>query len=289
MRGPGAAGTGSPIGATAGRGSYNVRTIAASTAREIERLRAQVELFWPSESHAYRALGLADGLSVVELGCGPGFLLEKLRTEFRGLDITGLEIDEFLASRARSHLDDLGFTDVRLVVDSIDDSGLEDSSFDFAIARLVLEHLPAPLRAVREVRRILKPGGTAIFVDNDFDLHLITYPHIEELQDLYGAYCRLRFAEGGNPKIGRELPRLLRDAGFADLRFSAISAHSTISGDDAFLRSEGIGIPARLVRRGYLSSGALGRIMGRWQEMLRRDDHVIVRQLYMASGRNIED
>lgn len=275
--------------ATSERGSYNVRTIAGSVGREIERLRAQVELFWPSESAQYRALGLADGQCVAELGCGPGFLLEKLGTEFRSLNLTGLELDEFLVSRARSHLDERGLADVRLVAGSITESGLDDSSFDFAIARFVLEHLPNPQDAVDEVRRILKPGGTAVFLDNDFDLHPITYPHIEELRDLYGAYCQLRSAEGGNPKIGRELPRLLRNAGFADLRFSVISAHSAISGDDVFLRSEGIGIPAQLVRRGYLSSSTLGRIMEQWQRLLRADDHVIVRQLHMASGQKSRD
>ncbi len=75
-------------------------------------------------------------------------------------------------------------------------TGMEDNTFDFAISRLVLEHLPDPTKAIKEIYRILKPGGKVILVDNDFEMHIMTYPHVSGLRELYDAYCQARFAEG---------------------------------------------------------------------------------------------
>jgi ubiquinone/menaquinone biosynthesis C-methylase UbiE len=268
-------------------GSYDVRTIAANTRREVDRLHAQVDLFWAAEERVYEDLRLADAHSVVELGCGPGFLLAKLRAHFGVPRVVGLELDELLVSHAQRHLADLGFDDVEVVTGSITRTGFPDSSFDFAVSRLVLEHVPDPDAALRETYRILRPGGTAIFVDNDFDMHVITHPAIPELRDLYDAYCRLRTVQGGNPQIGRLLPGLMRAAGLTNIGFTVIAAHNVITGDEIFLRSEGIGIPSRLVREGYLSSSTLGRIMTSWRDMLRHENHAIVRQLYVAYGKKL--
>lgn len=79
-----------------------------------------------------------------------------------------------------------------------------DNSFDFVIARMVLEHLPNPLDAVKEVYRVLKTAEKGVFIDNDFDMHLRAHPDIAELTELYEAYCRCRVSDGGNPRIGRE-------------------------------------------------------------------------------------
>jgi len=167
---------------------------------------------------------------------------------------------------------------------SLMDTGLAANSFDFAIMRLVLEHLPDPVGAVQEVLRLVKPGGRAIFVDNDFSMHIMTHPPITELRELYDAYCRSREAEGGNPRIGRELPALLKRGGFSKVDFEVICAHSEVVGDEQFLASEGIGIPSQLVRDGFLSSRVLAKIAVEWRNMLKTPQHAILRQLYLASG-----
>jgi SAM-dependent methyltransferase len=264
--------------------SYDISRVAGSTEGEIDRLGAQVDLFANIEMPLYQRFGLTSGMSVVELGCGPGFLLERLRDTVPALRLTGLEIDELLVKRADALLWD-NDVPVKVVQGRIEDTGFLDEEFDFAISRLVLEHLPDPMRALREVLRVLRPGGTAVFVDNDFAMHVLTYPHIPELEALYDAYRRARRDEGGNPTIGRQLPALLRAAGYEDVRFDVLSAHSQVVGKDAFLRSEGSGIPRKLVQDGYLDSSTMARLAVGWRKMLRRDDHAIVRQLYAAAGR----
>lgn len=269
------------------QGSYQIQTIAGNVDLEINRLKAQVELFWDKELKHYIEFGLNDRMSIVEMGSGPGFVTEKISRNFPNIKITAIEIDSLLVDYAKNYLAENHFDQCEVLQKSIMETGLPENTFDFAITRLVLEHLPDPVNAVREVFRILKPGGKAVFVDNDFEKHIITYPHIPELRELYDAYCQARYAEGGNPKIGRQLPNILKKGGFSKVDFEVISAHSEILGDEVFLKSEGIGIPSQLVHTGFLSSKVLAKISIEWRKMLKSEDHLITRQLYIAVGEKL--
>jgi ubiquinone/menaquinone biosynthesis C-methylase UbiE len=264
--------------------SYNVHQVAANANNEVQRLRAQVDNFWPKELRCLRQFGLADGMRVLECGSGPGYFIEKMLTEFPTLHATGVEIDPFLVARSKEELGKFGPDRHRVLEGSILAIPFEDDTFDFVMARLVLEHLPDPVAAAREMRRVLKPGGKVVVIDNDFDLHLRSYPEIPELRDLYEAYCSARVSQGGNPRIGRQLPVVLADAGFSDVDLEIVVSHNRLVGDHAFLRSEGSGIPAQLVKEGFLSRDALDRLADRWHRALQQPDHCLVRQLYVAAG-----
>jgi ubiquinone/menaquinone biosynthesis C-methylase UbiE len=269
------------------QGSYQIKTIASHVETEIKRLKAQVDLFWDKELKHYIEYGLRDGIRIVELGSGPGFITEKVLDKLPEAYITAVEIDPFLVEYAQNYLSKKNRNQYEVLEKSIMETGLAENMFDFAIIRLVLEHLPDPVNAVREVYRILKPGGRAIFVDNDFNMHIMTHPHVPELSELYDAYCQSRFAEGGNPRIGRELPGILKEGGFSKVDFEVISAHSEIVGEEIFLKSEGMSIPAKLVCDGFLSSKVLANISVGWRNMFKSKKHAILRQLYMAVGEKI--
>lgn len=269
-------------------GSYQIQTISSHIDLEISRLKAQVDLFWPGEWMKYREFGMDDGMAVVELGSGPGHVTQKLLQSLTDASVTAVEIDPLLVAQSSRQLEAyVSAGSCKIVEGSIMETGLPDNTFDFAITRLVLEHLPDPLGAVKEIYRILKPGGRAMFIDNDFDMHVMTYPRVPELRELYDAYCRSRSDEGGNPRIGRELPGLLKRGGLENIRFEILAAHSDIMGTELFARSEGIGIPAKLVRDGYLSSKVLGQLSLHWRDMLRHENCTIIRQLYMAAGEKL--
>lgn len=266
--------------------SYQINSVSGDVKVEINRLKAQIELFWNKELKHYIEFGLSDGMSLVELGSGPGFATEKLLLAFPNLKITAVEIDSLLINYAKDYLSQKHLEQCEIIQNSIMKTGLADNSFDFAVTRLVLEHLPDPVNAVREIYRILKPGGKAVLVDNDFAIHIVTYPDVR-LRELYDAYCESGYSKGGNPKIGRELPILLKAGGFTNIDFEIICAHSEIVGDEKFLKSEGIGIPSRLVSDGFLSSKVLGRISVDWRNMIKSESHCIMRQLYMAVGKKL--
>ncbi|MBC9795153.1 class I SAM-dependent methyltransferase [Sinomicrobium weinanense] len=88
----------------------------------------------------------------------------------------------------------------------------EDNSFDFVLCNHVLEHIPDDTRAMQELYRILKPGGTGIFQipqdlgrETTFEDDSITDP--KERAAIFGQYDHVRV-------YGRDYFNKLRDIGF---------------------------------------------------------------------------
>jgi ubiquinone/menaquinone biosynthesis C-methylase UbiE/acyl carrier protein len=264
--------------------AYKINDFSLNAQNEIDRLEAQVELFWEKELMFYKMFGLSEGMEIVECGCGTGIVGRKLLHAFPGCRITAFDIDPLLVETAKQNALRWNLKNYEVFERPIIKTELPDDKYDFAITRLVLEHLSNPTQAIEEVYRILKFGGKAIFVDNDFEFHMRTYPDLPELKDLYEAYCRARQDDGGNPKIGRQLPNLLRRSGFYYVDMHIVNAHSTIIGDNIFLKSEGSGIPAKLIKDGYLSGDLFSSIAKKWANILRSDEHSIFRQLFLCVG-----
>lgn len=267
--------------ATPVEGSYNLSSFAADVDGEIHRLNAQVDLFWNQELPLYQRLGMHDGMRLLDCGCGSGYVLKKLQSVFPAMQCTGIEIEEPLVALAKNTLTENGSQILQRPITAL---GLPDESFDFVISRLVLEHLPDPPAALREVLRVLKVGCRAVFIDNDFDLHERTWPDSPALGNLYDAYRRARRADGGNPCIGRQLPSLMKMAGFTGVDLHILAAHNQVVGDKAFLKAEGAGIASQLVKTGHLAADTLDAVAGQWHSMLKSPDHAIFRMLFAVVG-----
>jgi ubiquinone/menaquinone biosynthesis C-methylase UbiE/acyl carrier protein len=270
-----------PPRATPVEGSYNLSRFAADIDAEIQRLNAQVDLFWNQELPLYRRLGMQNGMNLLDCGCGSGYVLKKLQEVLPGMRCTGIEIEETLVALAKKTMAGNG---TQIFQQPITALGFPEQSFDFVISRLVLEHLPDPLAALKEVLRVLKAGCRAVFVDNDFDLYERTWPDSPALGDLYDAYRRARRADGGNPCIGRQLPSLMKKAGFTGVDLHILAAHNQVVGDRAFLKAEGPGIAAQLVKTGHLAAETLDAVSEQWRSMLTSPDHAIFRLLFAVVG-----
>lgn len=264
-------------------GSYQLSTFSTSVKAEMKRLDSQIDLFWQKERFFYRKFNIGNHLHIIDLGCGTGHLIHKLSLEYPLSKFTGVEQDPLLVQAAISRLQNNSSV-VQIINSSIEKFDSQSEKFDIAILRLVLEHVPDPLLVLKKIRSILKPEGRIIVIDNDFEYHLSTFPHIEELKDLYKAYRESRIQDGGDPCIGRRLPDLLKQAGFSQIDLEIFSAHSQIVGDSPFLNSEGGGIPTRLAKNGFLQESVLNSLVKKWKEMLMDPHHCLIRQLFAASG-----
>jgi SAM-dependent methyltransferase len=97
-------------------------------------------------------------VDVLELGCGAGDLsLELLR---RGARLTALDVSPRMVERARSRTAGGSF-----VVAPAEETGLPDASFDLVVGKWVLHHVDVAAAAA-ETRRLLAPGGRAVFFEN---------------------------------------------------------------------------------------------------------------------------
>ncbi len=111
-------------------------------------------------------------------------------------------------------------TNVRFEVISIYELPFPDGSFDAAFSNRVLEHLREPVRALAELRRVLRPGGIAGVRDVDIGGFLLT-PETPLLQQWFSLTERVRQHNGANFYIGRHHRRLLLEAGFVRAEASA--------------------------------------------------------------------
>jgi amino acid adenylation domain-containing protein len=265
-------------------GSYQLNSFTENKDSEVRRLQYQVNLFFEKEFEIYEKSGLRNGMKIIECGSGPGFLIKSILNRLPECDATALEIDPFLVSVLRENSIENGtkLFDVRHA--SIYDTQLPDNTFDFAITRLVFEHLQKPFDALRELKRILKPGGKLVVVSNDFAYHILTYPVIPELDEMYRAYCDSRFSEGGNPLVGRQMPAYMIKEEFSYVKFEVLCVHSDIVGDKALLQAENVNISKSLVTEGFLKKETLDALAENWYKMLQDPDHVIYRQLFVISG-----
>jgi ubiquinone/menaquinone biosynthesis C-methylase UbiE len=116
---------------------------------------------------AYVAALLGDvppGATVLEVGAGTGYITAIVAA--LGYQVLGFDLSEAMLARARTTLARQGLDQrVRLWQGDAESVNLPDASVDAVISRWVLWTLPDPRAALAEAARLLKPGGTAAFID----------------------------------------------------------------------------------------------------------------------------
>ena len=131
----------------------------AGAAGEWDRLRE--ELYGTSFGRDAAMALLPSTWTVADLGCGTGLQAADL-ARFVAKVIAVDNSDAMLAA-ARARTRDLPHVEVR--EGDLEALPIEDGTCDAAVCVLVLTYLPEPAAAVREMRRVLKPGGRAVVVD----------------------------------------------------------------------------------------------------------------------------
>jgi SAM-dependent methyltransferase len=129
-------------------------TLLAETAGRLPRVRRLATYLYDVELHPWVAGG-----RLLEVGCGAGRYLQLMRA--LGWSVVGVDTSPEAIRVAR---DVVG---LEAHVGDVRDLGLDDASFDAVTLAHTLEHVPEPVEALRELRRVTRPGGRlAIVVPN---------------------------------------------------------------------------------------------------------------------------
>jgi ubiquinone/menaquinone biosynthesis C-methylase UbiE len=166
---------------------------------------------------------LRPGMRLVDCGCGPGSITVDLARAVEPGEVTGIDIREDALDQGRALARERGIANVAFQAASVYQLPFASGAFDAAFACAVLQHLADPSAALREVRRVLKPGGVIGILDGS-SMTTFRYP----ANPLLEKWDRLRALEReyttGRPSDALALRALLRAAGFARSQASALMA-----------------------------------------------------------------
>ncbi|MER6780443.1 MULTISPECIES: methyltransferase domain-containing protein [unclassified Streptomyces] len=175
-----------------------------------------------ANSAAYLIGELRPGMSVLDVGCGPGTITADLAELVApGGRVTAVDAARDVLEQAAQYVAERGLTDaVAFATADVHALDFPDDSFDVVHAHQVLQHVGDPVRALREMRRVCRPGGIVAARDADYAA-MTWYPAEPGLDEWQALYRRVARANGGEPDAGRRLLSWARAAGFTQVASSA--------------------------------------------------------------------
>lgn len=191
------------------------------------------DLSWRRRAVQLSRMG-PDGRAL-DVGTGTGdFALALLAHAPPSASVTGVDISRGMLAIAARRAERAGVGDrYNRLIASVEALPFADGTFDRATAGFVIRNVGDIPTGLREIRRVLRPGGRAVLLD----LHTPKQPLLRRLYRVYTLFSpRLAAALGSDPDAYRYLPRsieafydpemlagLLRDAGFTRVRFERLT------------------------------------------------------------------
>ena len=211
--------TGPPEAGSPVRDDRDIFRLAPSMdAAVLETIAARLEFRGTDDGYArlsqayFPRLPLADARRILALGCGTGIEVRALR-RLTGpdTDIVGVDHSPALIDAARRLTAEEGLADnVTYQVGDAHHTSYDDDEFDIVTLHTLISHVDDPSRVLHEARRIVRPGGTVAIFDGDYASLTFAYPDPAMAKTIEEKLIQLIVA---NPRIMRDMPRLLKEAG----------------------------------------------------------------------------
>ena len=222
---------------TAAREQYTMGYGPAATALMARRSAADHAAFFLAH--------LKPGMALLDCGCGPGTITAGFAEVVAPGQVVGTDIEESQLALARENATRRKLTNLRFEAASIYELPFPHASFDAVFLSAIMGNLRERDRALREVYRVLRPGGLIGVKEFDHGGDIV-YPLEREMAQYDELYQRLRSESGHDAESGRKIGALLWDAGFRRL---SMSASYEVLSDPKILQS------AAQIFRGLLTEG----------------------------------
>ncbi|PPJ59105.1 hypothetical protein CBER1_01683 [Cercospora berteroae] len=151
-------------------------------------------------------------LKALDCGCGPGTISASLASYFPQGHIIATDLSPDVVTQAATHASKLGIKNLSTQVASIFELPFPDNEFDLVHAQQILCHLSEPLKAVKEMLRVCKPGGIVALRECDMRMWCF-YPETEGMKELHKAIMKTFEASRGSVDMGPRLVSLALQAG----------------------------------------------------------------------------
>jgi SAM-dependent methyltransferase len=218
-------------------------------------------------------------MRVLDVGCGPGSITLGLAEVIAPGPAIGVDFQPSQVERSRAQAGQRGVANALFEVANVYELPFPDGSFDAVLAHTLLMGLREPVRALREMRRVLRPGGIVGVRDPDLGADLLV-PATPLWERWRAVWVRVRQHNGGDPFLGRHLRRLLLEAGFA--RTVATASVSCAGSPEetrrraAFLKAQLQGLARTAIALGWVDQAMVDAVVeeiAAWAE--RRDAYSV--------------
>ncbi|MGH6655934.1 MAG: methyltransferase domain-containing protein [Actinocrinis sp.] len=165
-------------------------------------------------SAAYLLPHLRPAMTLLDVGCGPGTITADLAALVAPGRVVAVDNAPAILEQAAAYAAEAGVGgQIEFRTADVHALDFEDDTFDVVHAHQVLQHVTDPVRALREMRRVCKPGGIVAARDGDYS-GFVWYPASAALDAWQRLYVDLARANGGEPDAGRYLFAWAHAAGF---------------------------------------------------------------------------
>ncbi|MDR0286131.1 MAG: methyltransferase domain-containing protein [Clostridiales bacterium] len=187
---------------------------------------------YPRECYPY-VLEALSGIKfdkVLDLGCGTGVILEKISCANNFAELYGLDLSENMIAQAKQRLSQKA----KLSVGDAENLPYEKENFDLVCCIESFHHYPNPSKALFEIMRVLKTGGTFLLCDT------WTKSPLRQIMNFF-----IRFSNDGDVHIysEHEISKLFTETGFSVVSWKLITNHAyLVAGKKPFAADNRMGI-----------------------------------------------
>jgi ubiquinone/menaquinone biosynthesis C-methylase UbiE len=182
----------------------------ATVERIIQRLefRDRDPTFTQWRESYFDKLPFESATRILDAGCGTGVVTRAIARRAKGkCQVVGSDYSPALIDAARQQAKEFKLdSQIDFQVNDIHSLDFEDDYFDIVIAHTVLTHVANPAVAVRELQRVVKPGGVVAIFDGDYASLTFAYPDDKFARQFEEAFLQVIV---NNPRLMRNLPQLL--------------------------------------------------------------------------------
>lgn len=139
-------------------------------------------IFHPGRQAAVKLLDIQPGDRILEVGIGTGLNLSLYPPD---CELVGIDISERMLEKGQAKIEELGLSNVTLKVMDAGATDFADNEFDRALATYVISAVPDPVGVLREMRRVVKAGGTLVILNHFRSQKLL----VGDLEDLLAPLC----------------------------------------------------------------------------------------------------